>query len=148
MRARGATVPRLATELPADLLIEASLDENILIEKVVTGDPLLLTVHRDARHRKTTLIPKGARLRARVAGIDRRAFRGYTMGIGIQPIEIEHGGQIVPLNAEVVEGGSVSLRTSFYALLPASPQRPAMIYVKSTPPRLLKGLLLQLRVIP
>ncbi|MCA2966507.1 MAG: hypothetical protein INH40_21645 [Acidobacteriaceae bacterium] len=146
--APAPTVPRLATELPADLLIEASLDENILIEKVVTGDPLLLTVHRDARHRKTTLIPKGARLRARVAGIDRRAFRGYTMGIGIQPIEIGHEGQIVPLNAEVVEGGSVSLRTSFYALLPASPQRPAMIYVKSTPPRLLKGLLLQLRVIP
>ena len=73
---------------------------------------------------------------------------GYTMGIGIQPIEIEQDGQIVPLKAEVVEGGSVSLRTSFYALLPASPQRPAMIYVKSTPPRLLKGLLLQLRVIP
>jgi len=46
--APAPTVPRLATELPADLLIEASLDKNILIEKVVTGDPLLLTVHRDA----------------------------------------------------------------------------------------------------
>ena len=94
------------------------------------------------------IVPKGARIRARVAAIDRRAFRGYTAGIGIQIVEIEHEGQIVPLKAEIVEGGSVSLRTAFYALLPAAPGRPSTVYVKSTPPRLLKGLVLQLRVIP
>ena len=140
--------PRVATELPADLLIETALDDGVAIDKVVTGDPLSLTVRRDARHHKSTLVPKGARIRARVAALDRRAFRGYTAGIGIQIVEIEHEGQIVPLKAEIVEGGSVSLRTAFYALLPAAPGRPSTIYVKSTPPRLLNGLVLQLRVIP
>jgi hypothetical protein len=142
------TAPRMATELPGDLLIEASLDETLAIDKAATGDPLLLTVRRDARHHKVTLVPKGARLRARVASIDRRAVRSYSMGVGIQLMEIEHEGQIVPLKAEVVEGGSVALRSSFYALMPATGDRPAMVYVKSTPPRLPKGLLLQLRVIP
>jgi len=146
--APAPAAPRVATELPADLLIETALDDGVAIDKVVTGDPLSLTVRRDARHHKTTLVPKGARIRARVAALDRRAFRGYTAGIGIQIVEIEHEGQIVPLKAEIVEGGSVSLRTAFYALLPAAPGRPSTIYVKSTPPRLLKGLVLQLRVIP
>ena len=146
--APAPAAPRVATELPGDLLIETALDDGVAIDQVVTGDPLSLTVRRDARHRKATLVPKGARIRARVAAIDRRAFRGYTAGIGIQIVEIEHEGQIVPLRAEIVEGGSVSLRTSFYALLPAAPGRPSTVYVKSTPPRLLKGLVLQLRVIP
>lgn len=140
--------PRIATELPGDLLIEASLDETLAIDKAATGDLVLLTVRRDARHRKLTVVPKGAHIRARVADIDRRTVRGYSMGVGIQLVEIEHEGQIVPLKAEVVEGGSVALRSSFYALMPATAQRPSMVYVKSTPPRMPKGLLLQLRVIP
>ncbi len=140
--------PRVATDLPVDLLIEASLDETFAMDKAATGDLLSLTVRRDARRRKVILVPKGARIRARVADVDRRPLRGYSMGMGIQLVEIEHEGQIVPLKAEVVEGGSVSLRTSFYALMPATASRPSMIYVKSTPPRIPKGLLLQLRVIP
>lgn len=141
-------VPRVSTELPVDLLIEASIDETVAMDQAATGDVLSLTVRRDARRRKVTLIPKGARIHARVADIDRRPARGYSMGMGIQLVEIEHEGQIVPLKAVVVEGGSVALRTSFYALMPATATRPAMVYVKSTPPRMPKGLLLQLRVIP
>jgi hypothetical protein len=141
-------VPRVATELPGDLLIEASLDETFAMDKAATGDLLALTVQRDARHRKVTMIPKGARIRARVGDIDRRTQRGYSLGMGVQPFEVEHQGQIVPLKAVVVEGGSISMRTSFYALMPSTAARPAMIYVKSTPPRMPKGLLLQLRVIP
>ncbi len=140
--------PRVATELPVELLIEAALDETFAMDKAATGDLLSFTVRRDARRRKITLVPKGARIRARVGDVDRRPLRGYSMGVGIQLVEIEHEGQIVPLKAEVVEDGSVSLRTSFYALMPAANSRPAMIYVKSTPPRMPKGLLLQLRVIP
>jgi hypothetical protein len=141
-------VPRVATELPAELLLEASLDETLAIDKAATGDLLSFTVRRDARRHKITLVPKGARIRARVADVDRRAVRGYSMGVGIQLVEIEHEGQIVPLKAQVVEGGSIALRTSFYALMPAANARPSMVYVKSTPPRMPKGLLLQFRVIP
>ncbi len=141
------TVPRLPTELPAELLIEASLDESFLLEKAATGDPLQLTVRSDARRRKVTIVPKGAKIRARVGDIDRRAVRGYNSGVGIILVEIEYQGQIVPLKATVEEGGYISNRSGIYALMPTSAGRPAMVYIKSTPARLPKGLLLQLRVI-
>ena len=142
------TAPRMPTELPAELLIEASLDETVLLEKAATGDPLQFTVRSDARRRKATIIPKGTKIRARVGDIDRRAIRGYNSGVGIILVEIEHQGQIVPLKATVEEGGSISGRAGLYALMPANSGRPAMVYIKPTPPRLPKGLLLQLRVIP
>jgi len=139
---------RMPTELPAELLIEVSLDETFFLEKAATGDPLQFTVRSDSRRRKVTIVPKGAKIRARVGDIDRRAVRGYNSGVGIILVEIEHLGQIVPLKATVEEGGSISGRTGIYALMPANSGRPAMVYIKSTPPRLPKGLLLQLRVIP
>jgi len=140
--------PRMPTELPAELLIEVSLDETFVLEKAATGDPLQFTVRSDTRRRKLTIIPKGAKIRARVGDIDRRAIRGFNSGVGIILVEVEHLGQIVPLKATVEEGGSISGRTGIYALMPANSGRPAMVYIKSTPPRLPKGLLLQLRVIP
>ena len=54
------TAPRIPTELPAELLIEGSLDETFVLEKAATGDPLQFTVRSDARRRKVTIIPKGA----------------------------------------------------------------------------------------
>ena len=140
-------VPRMPTELPAGLLLEVSLDETFFLEKAATGDPLQFTVRSDSRRRKVTIVPKGAKIRARVGDIDRRAVRGYNSGVGIILVEIEHLGQIVPLKATVEEGGSISGRTGIYALMPANSGRPAMVYIKSTPPRLPKGLLMQLRVI-
>lgn len=144
----AAPVTRIATELPKDLLIEASLENNFLLEGAATGDPLTLIVRSDVRRRKVTYIPKDAKIRARVVSVDRRAIRGYNAGVAIELVEVEHLGQIVPLKAILEEGGSLASRAGQYALLPATAGRPAMIYMKSIPARLPKGLLLQLRVIP
>lgn len=78
------TLPTI--ELPANLEILTTVEHGIDLRRSVVGDPIRATVLENAKIKGQTVIPKGAMIAGRIAGLDRTGG-GYSLSLQFADVE-------------------------------------------------------------
>lgn len=99
-----------AVELPDGLLLEAKLETSILPGKTAIGDLIDAVLLQPAKIKGRVMVPKSARLRARLAGIEKAYVRTGVLKIRLQLEQVEFPGAKASVSAILVEAGPIIAR--------------------------------------
>jgi len=123
---------QVAVTLPKDLPVSMKLVESIDFSKAATGDPLIFEVTKNAQREGRVLVPKGARVSAR---LDQVVCRDYPFGhcyIAVVPLRIEFENKTGPFPATLdIPSLESSMRTMFSNMRPEFRLPPAEIGMAS-----------------
>jgi hypothetical protein len=101
-----AATAAIPIELPAGMLLESELRDRIDMEKSARGDPVRLTVTRDARKSGRVVVPKGAVIVGRITWLDTSTVRSAIyLSVGLELLSIEFGGRRGPFPGELSAAG-------------------------------------------
>lgn len=133
----------VAVTLPPGLIVEGVLDQQIVFGKTAIGDVLEGRLTAPARIKGRVMAPKGAKLQARLTGIERRqgVRGGFDVKAGIQLESIEFPGARAAVSAILVEAGPMIQRN-----VRAGVGSQGTLWLSGTMPELPRGVRLVWRV--
>lgn len=130
-----------AVELPDGLLLEAKLETPIRHGKTAIGDIIEAVLLQPAKSKGRVMVPKGARLRARFAGIERTYVRTEVLKMQLRLEQVEFPGAKAAVSAILVEAGPIIARN-----LRVGVDSKGILWLSGNQPELSRGVRLVWRI--
>jgi hypothetical protein len=128
-------------DLPAGLVLESRLETPLVPAKTAIGDPVEALLIGAAKHKGRVMVPKGARLHARLVKLEKGFARTEFLRVLLNLEQIEFPGAKAPVSAILVEAGPIVARN-----LRISVDREGRIWLSGNQPEVGRGTRLVWRI--